>query len=190
LSPKQLSVVRRVGRNVLAAKKSGEEDSADAAQLDRLRAAVDALIAADLDPRNRTPISVQGEETVEQSQARERLSRLRASARADARVLSAQMRRRSEITAAQARGAAETVTRSAGLPIGEQRAHLFERWASKLEAALADDNEGRVGQLRELRDQLRPTNGMVSDVPVTHGTPMLQAMPAGHVPPGDKAATK
>jgi hypothetical protein len=190
LSPEQLSAVRRVGRNVLAAKKSGDEDGADAVQLDRLRAAVDALIAADLDPRNRMPISVQGQETGEQSQARERLSRVRASARADARALAAQVRRRGEIKAAQARGAPETDTRSAGLPIGEQRARLFERWASKLDAALADDDEGRVGQLLELRDQLRPTKGMLSEAPVTPGTPMLRAMPADYVPPSDNAATR
>lgn len=190
LTPAQLSAIRGISRNVLAAKKSGQEDSADASQLASLRASLDALIAADLDPKNRAPITVQGQESNEQRKAREKFATLRDSARSDARALAAQLRSRSEIKAAQARSAPEANTRSAGLPIGEQRARLFERWASKLDAALADGNEDRAGQLRELRDQLRATKGSVSEAPVTHGTPTLQAMPAGYVPPKNNDAAK
>ena len=100
------------------------------------------------------------------------------------------MRNRSEIKAAQARGTPEADTRSAGLPIGEQRARLFERWASKLDAALSEGNKDRIGQLRELRDQLRATKGSLSETPVTHGTPTLQAMPAGYVPSKNNDAAK
>jgi hypothetical protein len=190
LSPAQLTVIRGIGRNVLAAKKSGQEDSADAAQLASLRASLDQLIAADLDPRNRTPITVQGQESGEQRKAREKIANLRESTRADARALAAQLRRRGELKAARARSQPEQDTRSAGLPIGEQRARLFERWAQKLDAALAEGNEDRVGQLRELRDQLRATKGSINDAPLAHRTPTLQAMPAGFVPPKNDGAAK
>lgn len=190
LTPAQLTAIRGVSRNVLAAKKSGQEDSADASQLASLRASLDALIAADLDPKNRAPITVQGQESNEQRKTREKFATLRDSTRSDARALAAQLRSRSEIKAAQARSTPEADTRSSGLPIGEQRARLFERWASKLDAALAEGNEDRAGQLRELRDQLRATKGSVSEAPVTHGTPTLQAMPAGYVPPKNNDAAK
>lgn len=187
LAPAQLTAIRGIGRNVLSAKKSGGEDSADATELASLRASLDALIAADLDPRNGTPITVQGQETGEQRKAREEAASLRQSTRADARALAAQLRSRGEVKAAQARSTSEAETRSAGLPIGEQRARLFERWAQKLDAALAEDNEDRIGQLRELRDQLRATKGSVNEAPLTHGTPTLQAMPADFVPPKNSA---
>ena len=188
LTPAQLTAIRGASRNVLSAKKSGSEDGADAAQLASLRASLDALAAADHDPQNRAPITVQGQENSEQRKSRERLASLRESTRADARALAAQLRGRGELKAAQARSQPEQDTRSAGLPIGEQRARLFERWAHKLDAALAEGNEDRAGQLRELRDQLRATKGTLSDAPVTHGTPTLQAMPAGFVPPKNNAA--
>lgn len=190
LSPEQISAIRKVGRNVLAAKKSGEEDSADAAQLSSLRTSLDALITADLAPKNRAPITLEGPESIEQRKSLEKLAHLRDSTRNDARALAAQLRNRSEIKAAQARGTPEADTRSAGLPIGEQRARLFERWASKLDAALSEGNKDRIGQLRELRDQLRATKGSLSETPVTHGTPTLQAMPAGYVPSKNNDAAK
>lgn len=191
LTPAQLTAVRAVGRGVLAAKKSGSEDSADAAQLASLRASLDALIAADLDPRNRMPITVQGqEESGAQRTAREKAASLRESARADARALAAQLRSRGELKAAHARSQPAQDTRSAGLPIGAQRARLFERWAQKLDAALADGNEDRIGRLRELRVQLRATKGGMTEAPLTRDTPTLQAMPAGFVPPKNSGAAK
>lgn len=190
LNPAQLTAIRGISRNVLAAKKSGVEDSADTAQLVSLRASLDALIAADLDPRNHTPITVQGQESGEQRRAREKIANLRESVRADARALAAQLRQRGEVKAAHARSTPEADTRSAGLPIGEQRARLFERWASKLDAVLAEGNEDRVGQLRELRDQLRASKGSVNDAPLAHGTPTLQAMPAGYVPAKNDGTAK
>ena len=190
LTPAQLTAIRGVSRNVLAAKKSGSEDGSDAAQLVSLRASLDQLIAADLDPKNRAPITVQGQESDEQRKSREKFASLRESTRADARALAAQLRQHNEFKAAQVRSQPEQDTRSAGLPIGEQRARLFERWAHKLDAALAEGNADRAGQLRELRDQLRATKGTLSDAPLTHGTPTLQAMPAGFVPPKNNDAVQ
>jgi len=190
LTPAQLCAIRGISRNVLAAKKSGAEDSADAAQLASLRASLDQLIAADLDPKNRAPITVQGHESGEQRKMREKVASLRESARADARALAAQLRQRGELKAAHARSTPEADTHSAGLPIGEQRTRLFERWAQKLDAALAEGNEDRAGQLRELRYQLRATKGSVNEAPLAHGTPTLQAMPAGYVQPKNDSAAK
>lgn len=183
LSPAQLTAIRSIGRNVLAAKKSGTEDGADVAQLISLRASLDQLIAADLDLGNRMPITVQGQENGEQSKMRKRIADLREAARADARAVAVQLRHRGELKAARAHATPAKDTRSAGLPIGVQRAYLFERWAQKLDAALAEDNADRLGQLRVLREQLRVTRGSLSDAPITHSTPTLQAMPAGFVPP-------
>jgi hypothetical protein len=182
LSPTQIQAIRGISRNVLAAKKSGVEDDADVAQLASLRGSLDQLIAADLDPKNRAPITVQGQESGEQRKTRARVTNLRDTARSDARAVVAQMRQRGETKAARARGTPEEDTRSAGLPIGEQRARLFERWAQKLDAALADENVDRSTELHALRELLRATHGSLSDAPITHGTPTLLAMPAGFVP--------
>jgi hypothetical protein len=193
LSPAQLIAIRGISRNVLTAKKSGTEDAADAAQLTSLRASLDQVIAANIDPKNREPITLQGQESSAQRNAREKIVGLRESARSDARTIASQLRSRGEFKAAQARGQSEQSTRSAGLPIGEQRARLFERWAQKLDTALADDNADRADQLRALREQLRATDGRLSDAPITHGTPTLQAMPVGFVPPknnGDNGVVK
>ncbi len=188
LSPAQINAIRAVSRNVLAAKKSGAEDSADAGQLVRLRASLDRLIAADLDPKNRMPITVQGEERAEQRQSRLAIADLREAARTDARALAGQMRQHGGLMAARAQANPAADTTSAGFPVGEQRARLFERWAQKLDTALADGNLDRAAQLRELRDQLQlapgqATKGGLTDAPLAHGTPTLQAMPAGFVPP-------
>lgn len=73
--------------------------------------------------------------------------------------------------------------------MGRQRAQLFERLAQKLDAVMADDNPDRTAQMLELSAQLQATatpqsgKGGMRDAPLTHGTPTLQAMPAGFVPP-------
>jgi len=181
LSPMQLSAIRAVGRDVLAAKKSGSDDPADTEQLARLRSTLDALIAVDMDPRNRPSITVLGKESSEQRKSRERVAALRESARVDARVLATQLQNRGEIKAARAQTTPDKDTRSAGMPIGAQRARLFERWATKLDAVLIQGNAERLSQLRELRDQLRPTRGGIYE-PSIVGTPTLQAMPADYIP--------
>ncbi len=183
LAPAQINAIRAIGRSVLAAKKSGTDDPADAAQLARLRASLDRLIAVDLDPRNRLPITLQGEESTAQRKAHTAVAELRATARSDAQALAAQLRERASLMASRARTDAATDTTSAGFPMGEQRARLFERWAQQLDAALVDDNPERVGQLRELRGQLQASQGGLTNAPLAHGTPTLQAMPAGYVPP-------
>ena len=188
LPPAQINAIRAVGRNVLAAKKSGADDPADAAQLVRLRASLDRLIATDLDPRNRLPITLQGDESSAQRKARTAVADLREAARSDARALAAQLRERGGLMASRTRTDAAADTTSAGFPVGEQRARLFERWAQKLNAALADDNPDRAAQLRELRGQLQSvhgqaTKGGLTEAPLAHGTPTLQAMPAGYVSP-------
>ncbi len=183
LTPAQLTAIRGISRNVLTAKKSGAQDGSDAAQLANLRASLDQLIAADLDPSNRDLITVQGQDSGEQPKTREKTASLRDVARAGARAVAEQLRQRGELKAARARGMPEEDTHSAGLPIGEQRARLFERWAQQLDAAQAEGNVDRTTELHALREQLRATHGSLRDAPATHGTPTLQAMPAGFVPP-------
>lgn len=190
LNPAQIAAIRSISRNVLAAKKSGADDGTDAAQLASLRASLDQLVDANLAPQNRMPITLQEQEGTEQRKSREKISNLRESARTDARAVAAQMRRRGEGQISQARSISEGETLSAGMPVGEQRAHLFQRLAQKLDAALVDDGVDRSNELRVLRDQLNATHGSLSNAPLSHGTPTLQAMPAGFVPPKNNDAAK
>ncbi|MEI7464955.1 MAG: hypothetical protein WCJ87_06390 [Burkholderiales bacterium] len=190
LSPAQLNGIRVISRNVLAAKKSGAEDGADASQLAILRESLDQLITADLDSGSRAPITLQGQDSADQRQNIDRITRLRDNARADATAVAAQLRERAEVSAARVRALPDDATRSGGLPVGEQRARLFERWAQKLDAALADGNPDRAVELRALREQLRATRGRLSGAPLSRDTPTLQAMPSGLVPPGDDSAGK
>ncbi|TDP78732.1 hypothetical protein EV672_11710 [Aquabacterium commune] len=183
LSPEQIAAIRKVGRNVLAAKKSGQEDGSDAAQLASLRASVDALITANLAPENRAAIAAQDLSNGGEPRGRRARADGRESARAQARALVSQLRQRSEIKSAQFRSSSEAQVHSAGLAIGEQRARLFERLAQKLDVALTDDGVNRASHLRELRTQLEASFGGVSEAPLNHGTPTLQAMPSGYVAP-------
>lgn len=192
LNPTQLAAVRAVGRQVLAAKHSATlDDGADEAQLARLRGTLDKLIAADLDPANRTPLTLQGKESSEQRGRRERVMGLREAVSVDAKALTSQLRSRGEMVRSRARGTDRDDVRSAGLPVGEQRAALFERWSRKLDDALQGSQTERAGKLRELRQELQASRGVkgtrggLSDAPLSHGTPTLQAMPAGYKPPAD-----
>jgi hypothetical protein len=182
LSTDQLSSIRAVSRNVLAAKKSGIEDSTDVDQLKKLRATLDQLIASELDPKNRLPITVQGQENGEQRRKRDGVENLRRTARSDASALATNLRQRGERKAAQARDVGGEQMRSAGLPIGEQRAQLFERWSQKLDLALGENIDDRAGELLSLRKQLGSTFGGLTASPTTRGTPTLQAMPSSFVP--------
>lgn len=180
LAPAQITAIRAIGRNVLAAKKSAVEDPADAAQLAKLRGMVESLIATDLDSTSQTPITlqIQGGQTPGPSPARVAATALRETTRIDARALAGQMRQRGELIASRAQSGAASETNSAGLPIGGQRAQLFKSMAQKLETALAANTLDRVVQLHALRDQLQAGRGRLIDAPLEHGTPTLQAMPS------------
>jgi hypothetical protein len=182
LNPVQITAIRGISRSVLAAKKSGADNGDDAAQLASLRSTVDALIAADLDAAKDAPITAQGLESNEQRKVREKVVSLRKAARTEASGLVKQLRLRSERKKAVAQDSPEVDTRSAGLPVGGQRARMFEQWAQKLDAALADGNERRTVQLRELRVQLQAKQGGAIEAPYPRGTPTLQAMPADYAP--------
>lgn len=182
LAPAQLAAIRAIGRNVLAAKKSAVDDPADAEQLGRLRAAVNALVAAELDADSRAVITLQNGEAPARIQARALAAERRAAARTDARALAGQLREHSGILASRAQAGAESGTTSAGLPVAGQRAQLFERLADKLDAALADGAPDRMARLTELRAQLDTRKGRLLEAP-SPGTPTLQAMPSASITP-------
>jgi hypothetical protein len=183
LNADQLTAIRRISRDVLVAKKSGREDSEDENALNTLRGALDRLIANDFDPTARAAITVVGQETGEQRRTRERSDRQRDAMRAEVIALADRMRDRGEDRARIARSSPDAETRSAGLPISEQRARLLVRLAEKLDVALSESETARSIRLNELRDQLRPARGIRGDSPPTHGTPTLQVMPAGLASP-------
>ena len=193
LAPAEINAIRVMGRNVLAAKKKGNsdaEESADAEQLARMRASLDQLIAVDF-IQNSSPITLQGQENAEQTQSRAALAEQRATARVNAHATVDEMRSRGVLMAARAQASLQADTSSdgsAGFPMRKQRAELFERLAQKIDAAMTDDSPEGRNRIRELRRQLDATsstrvgrNGMSDALPI--GTPTLQAMPAGFVPP-------
>ncbi|MDP2787522.1 MAG: hypothetical protein Q8O79_05550 [Pseudomonadota bacterium] len=178
LAPAQLAAIRAIGRNVLAAKKSGADDPADAEQLVQLRASLDRLIAADLNPGNRIPITLLGQENAAQRTAAQTVAKRREAAHSDARALSGQFKQRAEFMVSRAQVDPQADTTSAGFAIGAQRAQLYERWAQKLDEALADDSPSRVGKLAELRDRLQAAKGGLTEAPLRHDSPTLQATPS------------
>lgn len=188
LAPAQLAAIRAIGRNVLAAKKSAADDPADAEQLGRLRAAVNALVAAELDVDSRTTITVQNGITPQNSetpalpQARRLAVERRDIARTDARALAAQFRQHGDVLASRALAGAGSGTTSAGLPVAGQRAQIFERLSHKLDTALADGEPDRIAKLTELRDQLDTRKGRLHEAPPP-STPTLQAMPSTSATP-------
>lgn len=177
LAPAQLSAIRAIGRNVLAAKKSAVDDPADAEQLGKLRAAVNTLVVAELDAGNRAAITVQNGEAPVLPQARRLAIERRDTARADGRALAEQVRRHGELLASRAHAGVDSGTTSAGLPVAGQRAQLFDRLAHKLDAALADGEPERLAKLIELQSQLAAGKGRLHEAPPI-ATPTLQAMPS------------
>ncbi len=181
LAPAQLSAIRAIGRNVLAAKKSATDDPADMEQISQLRAAVNTLVAAELDAGNRASITAQDGEVPVLPQAMLAAER-RDTARADARARAEQVRRHGDLLASRALAGVDSGTTSAGLPVAGQRAQLFERLAHKLDAALADGAPDRVARLIELQSQLAPGNARLREAP-PFATPTLQAMPSTSATP-------
>lgn len=182
LAPAQLSAIRAIGRNVLAAKKSAVDDPADAEQLGRLRAAVNTLVAAELNADDRASITVQSGEAPTLPQAHALAAEQRNTARADARALAAQLRQHGGVLASRALAGVESGTTSAGLPVAGQRAQLFDRLAQKLDAALADGEPERRVKLVELQNQLAAGKGRLHEAPPI-ATPTLQAMPSTSATP-------
>lgn len=186
LPARQVEVIRGISRNVLGAKQSGRSDpavAADAAQLEQLRVTVDTLIAHDIDPGDQPQIAVEGTESGPQRQTREENRARHTAERSQARNFAAKIKGRKAQMASRAQAAADESTGPMKRAMAAQRIDNFEKWGSKLEAAAAEDNPNRVAQLRELQKQLRATRGELTDAPLAHGTPTLQAMPAGFVPP-------
>ena len=181
LSPEQISAIRKVGRNVLAAKRSGADDATDVQQLAQLRAAVSQVVAADLEPKSRSVLSAsvqndmqKADKSAESDARPPHASRI--AARGNARALVAQLKSRGEWKSS--RSVPQDDTLSAGMPIGKQRAQLFERWSEKLGNALADEGPDGQRELLALHQQLQGELGRPSDVPAGRGTPTLKAMPA------------
>lgn len=182
LAPAQLAAIRAIGRNVLAAKKSAADDPADAEQLGRLRAAVNALAAAELETDKSAVITPQGGASPAHPTARPLAADRRDAARADARARAEQVRRHGDLLASRALAGVDSGTTSAGLPVAGQRAQFFERLAQKLDAALAGSAPDRMARLIELQSQLAPGNARLHEAPPL-ATPTLQAMPSTSATP-------
>lgn len=176
LAPAQLSAIRAIGRNVLAAKKSAVDDSADTEALGRLRSTVNSLVAVELETDTSTAITREGAVPTPRP-ALARAAERRATARADARVLVERLRERGGILASRSQAGSASDSTTAGLPIAAQRAQLFERLSNKLDAALVETGQARSAHLLELRGQLDSGGGRLHEGRPL-GTPTLQAMPS------------
>lgn len=181
LIPNQISTIRSISRNVLSAKKSGNEDNSDAAELDNLRNSLEQLIEAEGLIMSETTST---DENGNRLRSTEKSLAFRAKARANARAMVAQFRQRGERSADHGHRTSQMETSSAGLPIGSQRTEMFENWANKLDEALNDDTEDKTRRLLELRSRLKPAANALGKVPI-HSTPTLQAMPSDYVPSSD-----
>jgi hypothetical protein len=182
LSPAQITAIRSVGRNVLTAKNSQEKSEVDTEMLEKLRSNISQLIAIELAPENRAPITVQNQkENAAEHPSRTAFLEQRKVAHANARKLVGQIKDHAGSMIAHATESPKKDEMSAGFPIGTQRSELLERLAKKLETALAEGNPDSLSQLHQLQNQLNTTQRGLSDVPLAHGTPTLQAMPAGFV---------
>lgn len=181
LAPAQLAAIRAIGRNVLAAKKRTADDPADREQISQLRAAVNTLVAAELDAGNRASITAQNGDAPVLPQAMLAAER-RDTARTDARARAEQVRRHGGLLASRAHAGVDPGTTSAGLPVAGQRAQLFERLAQKLDAALADGATDRMAKLIELQSQLASGKARLHEAPPL-ATPTLQAMPSTSATP-------
>lgn len=182
LMPEQIAAIRSISRGVLAAKKSGVEDATDLQQLLQLRNVVDRLVTAEFDPKNRPTISLQGQQSAHQSKQAQQMSADKNTTRADARAVAAQLRDHSQIVRTRHTSQDDGEARSAGLPIGEQRAKIFERLAQHLDTALAGEGDERLSGLRELQSQLSGSSKAGITAPSKRPTPTMQAMPAGYKP--------
>lgn len=181
LAPAQINAIRIASRSVLAAKKGAPDDPTDAEHLALLRASVDRLIAADLAPGY--PITLEGQESVDQRKSRLSTADRQETSHRGAQALAVQLRGRADVINAQGSSADTGATASGGLPIGAQRARIYERLAQKLDTAIADGQTDRIGQLMDLKRQLQSTQGTVSSTALDRGTPTIQAMPASYVAP-------
>lgn len=189
VTPDQLGVIRIISRNVLAAKHSGVEDGADAAQLANLRAMVDRLVLAELEAAKQGTQDATGKEATPRTTP-EGAEGLTAAARADASGVATQLRLRSEHLQARSRSGPEAAVLSAGHAVGEQRARLFDRWAEKLDVALGQEGNERTARLLALRDQLRPASqAVLREGPVEQFQPTLQVRAAQRRTPNKNDAT-
>lgn len=183
LSPVQMNVIRSVGRHILTAKRHSQDGVADNEQLAILREGIDRLISAEGSLSAQSVITLHAQDKNEQVATRNQNKLSRDTALNQARQLSQQLRSHHQFAKAMSEDqpAAEH-TLSAGLPIGKQRAEMFEKWADKLDAALADDEGERLTKLQMLKAQLQSTDANQLIAPIEHGAPTLQAMPSDFIP--------
>ena len=144
---------------------------------------MDSLLVQESDPQNQPQITPEGTQPDPHRQAGGETRARGTAERSQARAFAAQLRVRKAQMGSQTQAVTEESAGPAKRILATQRTNLFEKWGSKLEAAVADDSPNRAQLLRELQRQLRATRGELTDAPLVHGTPTLQAMPAGFVPP-------
>lgn len=179
LVPAEINAIRGVSRHVLAAKHGAVDDGADAELLKQLRAEVDQLLAAESVRPLRTPLTLQQQQAPSSTPLGKSLTGPARPGGVATRALVERLQQHATTmeTHARAKGGGE-----AGRAIGPQRARLFRRWAGELDAALATADAGdRAVRLRALQNRLAEDRPGLHPAALAHGTPTLQAMPAGDI---------
>lgn len=177
LPTQKLDAIRLIGRNVLLAKRSWEDEAVDKAQVAQLRSTVDQLIATETQTFQTNSIELEKKGTAVSSIHQASDETKRKAARNHAWTMVAKLREGGSLLHSKTKAPAKIEVYSGGLPVGQQRGRLFEKWADKLEATLDDNNPQRLAQLKDLRERLKPEKHGIVEAPLIHETPTFQAIP-------------
>lgn len=190
ISPVQLSVIRGISRNVLAAKKNRTANNEDVVQLAELRTELDALIAAELEAEDHktTPVEPNSGASVRrenmdasaQGPIPPRMAAMHAAGRDLASKLNRRAKRKNQFHLSRPdsdlTGNEKLLN---GFPLTEQRTHLFDRWGKSLDAALAAEDADRVVQLQNLRNSLNAVKEAAYMATPIDDTPTFRTMRRG-----------
>lgn len=139
LPPESLAAIQNLSQILLQARLEGrQEASADNEQLALLNAAVNKLIAAEDRSPNRHGLGL--------------IARMRAHIEAWDAVSS--LRQDAGQLQPKNQAPAQVQVYSGGLPVGEQRGRLFDKWADELETIINSDDSSRLEKLKELQARL------------------------------------
>ncbi len=180
LSPVQINAIRTIGRHILVAKKSRSDDNTDQAELDNLRATLDQQMTADLNTASQfTP---QAQENTDGRKLRTQDLGQRNTMIIQTKSLAQRLHTFSASRMSEDNQSETTSIKSAGLPIGKQRAEMFQKWARQLDEALTEVGANRLAKLQALRAQLESSDKQITEAHSHNYPPTIQAMPFDYVP--------
>jgi hypothetical protein len=177
LPPEKLEAIQLIGRYVLQAKNTAQDDTVNKEQFLLLKATVDKLIAVEIQPAQAGKIHLNNNASSPSVAQPNTNDAEKTSARTHAWDVVTRLRQDAGHLQRQGKHAPKQEVYSAGFPVGEQHGRLFDHWADTLGATLDNNNPNRISQLIALQNQLKIGNPDIVAVPITRQTPTIQAMP-------------